>query len=106
VPGHVGRRAKSQSTTQHDERAVLARLFSYRAGPGFVLLQTCRARVFFNGHGPDFQDCLWLEMKSKAHARVPQLAGCGTDYDDSKCNNAGSRSSSQVLLGLEGVVFG
>jgi hypothetical protein len=45
VPGHVGHRAESQSTAQHDERAVLARLFSFRAGPGFVLLQTCRAHA-------------------------------------------------------------
>jgi hypothetical protein len=45
VPGHMGCRAESKSTAQHDERAVLARLFFSRAGPGFVLLKTCRARA-------------------------------------------------------------
>jgi hypothetical protein len=34
-----------ESTTQHDARAVLARLFNSRAGPDFVLIKPCRARA-------------------------------------------------------------
>jgi hypothetical protein len=45
VSGHMGRRAEMESTAQHDARAVLARLFNSRAGPGFVLTKPCRARA-------------------------------------------------------------
>lgn len=45
VPGHMGRRAEMESTAQHDVRAVLARLFNSRVGPGFVLTNPCRARA-------------------------------------------------------------
>lgn len=45
VPGRMGRRAEMESTAQHDARAVLARLFNSRAGPGFVLTKPCRARA-------------------------------------------------------------
>jgi bacteriorhodopsin len=45
VPCHLGHRAETLSTAQHANRAVLARFLFYRAGPGFVLLNSCRARA-------------------------------------------------------------
>lgn len=45
MPCHLGHRAETLSTAQHANRAVLARFLFYRAGPGFVLLNSCRARA-------------------------------------------------------------
>jgi hypothetical protein len=60
VPGHVGRRAESKSTAHHDERAVLARLFSSRAGPGCWAglrgFKNVSGSCWPNGHGLDLQD--------------------------------------------------
>jgi hypothetical protein len=45
VPCHLGHRAETISTAQHANRAVLARVLLFRAGPGFVLSNSCRARA-------------------------------------------------------------
>jgi hypothetical protein len=45
VPCHLGHRAKTLSTAQHANRAVLAQFLLFRAGPGFVLSNSCRVRA-------------------------------------------------------------
>jgi hypothetical protein len=42
---HLGHQAETISTAQHANRAVLAQVLLYRAGPGFVLSNSCRARA-------------------------------------------------------------
>jgi hypothetical protein len=69
VPCHLGHRAETISTAQHANRVVLARVLLYRAGPDFVLSNSCRACAGTMGMTQTCRTSRGKATEKKPHSR-------------------------------------